>query len=207
MKVINLERDANFVCYKNNSRDFFFLRPQKPQWGFSRSPAKPSFMNPTLGVSCYAVPRTMGIFKGFACHTTSIQWIIWGVFCSCQKSVPVWHSTKEKKAVHKRAAENREGMWIKREIFQNMPLEKTAKDADPFCSFTKDVNMLSKLKEQKSSLFAPKVFLWFCYRSWTRVSKTTINESVHTHGIHQTYTWTAFTAFGFCKDSLQNSLP
>lgn len=43
-----------------------------------------------------------------------------------------------------------------------MSLEKTAKDVDPF---TKDVNMLSKLKKQKQSLFTPKVFLWFCYQS------------------------------------------
>lgn len=81
----------------------FFLRPPKPHWGFSRSPAKPSFMNPTSWVSCYAVSKTVGIFRGFARHTTSIQWIIWDMFCSCQKPIPVWHSTKQKKAVHKRA--------------------------------------------------------------------------------------------------------
>lgn len=81
------------LCYKMIVEIFFF-KPPKPQWGFSHSPAKPSFMNPTSGVSCYAVTKAVGILKGFACHTTRIQWIIWGMFCSCQISVSLWHSTK-----------------------------------------------------------------------------------------------------------------
>ena len=45
--------------------------------------------------------------------------------------------------------ETGKGIWVKREIFQNMPLEKTVEDLQPFCSFTKDVNILSELKEQE----------------------------------------------------------
>lgn len=147
-------------------------------------------MNPTSGGSCYAVTKAVRIFKGFACHTTRIQCIIWGMFCSCQISVSLWHSTKQRRAVHKRelqlySPENREGMRTKGEIFQNMSLEKTAKDIDPFCSFTKDVNMLSKLKEQKQSLCTPKVFLCFCYPLWTHLSKTTMNGTC-TYVTHQT---------------------
>lgn len=129
---MNLKRDANFVTKIIAE---IFLKPPRPQWGFSHSPAKPSFMNPTSGVSCYAVTKAVGIFKCFACHTTRIQWIFWGMFCSCQISVSVWHSTKQRRAVHKRelqlySPENTEGMWTKRKIFQNMSLEKTAKDID-----------------------------------------------------------------------------
>lgn len=191
--------------------EIFFLKPPKPWWGFSHSPAKPSFMNPTSGVSCYAVTKAVGIFKGFACHTTRIQWIIWGMFRSCQISVPLWHSTKQRRAVHTRelqlySPENREGMWIKREIFQNMSLEKTAKDIDPFCHFTKDVNMLSKLKEQKESLCTPTVFLCFCYPSWTQLSKTTMNGNIHTRVTHQTLPGQVFCPQISSKFFLQNSL-
>lgn len=116
-QVHELEKRCK-LCYKNKSRDFFKKKPPKPLWGFSHSPAEPSFMNPTSGVSCYAVTKAVRIFKGFACHTTRIQCIIWGMFCSCQISVSLWHCTKQRRAVHKRglqlySPENRGGMWTK----------------------------------------------------------------------------------------------
>lgn len=121
------------LCYKNNSRDFF-KTSKTTEWIFSES-CKAILYEPNIRVSCYAVTNAVGIFKGFTCHTTRIQWIFWGMFCSCQISVSLWHSTKQRRAVHKRelqlySPENREGMWTKRKRFQNMSLEKTAKDID-----------------------------------------------------------------------------
>lgn len=122
------------------------LQPPTLLWEYSCRPAKLSLWTKHQGGSCYAASGALKNSKGFACHTGTNQWVIWGRFCNCQKSVPVQHGTKQKKAAYNRTAttvfENKQGIWKKkkkRELLQNMLLEKTKNVVDAFCSFTKKV--------------------------------------------------------------------
>lgn len=111
----------------------------------------------------WGIPRVLLVIP------VPISWVIWGMFCNCQKSVPVQHGTKQKKKLpiteqlQLYSSENKQGMRGKRELLQHMLLEKTKNAVDAFWSFTKKVNTISKPKEWKWSLFSPEVFLHFCY--------------------------------------------
>lgn len=123
-------------------------------------------MNPTSGVSCYAVTKAVGIFKGFACHTTRIQWIIWGMFRSCQISVPLWHSTKQRRAVHTRelqlySPENREGMWIKRKYSKTCHWKRQQRILTPSVISLRMSTCYQSLRNRKSPFVLPRYFYAF----------------------------------------------